>query len=186
MKFVLDTDIKKKQMIFSVEAVSFITDPKNSWNSPTLYMEMKGDASSMRAIWAHLVKHRDDEKTNIKLHTNMDEISLSVTKGTKFVSQTHDGHMFIYTNEFGETSRKYFIGGDNETPPEMFLDSFRINVPHIPILPEWINPLWKTGLEKQGIVPMRVFSNNQFNCWKIKDKFSWEDLIKEEVHKWLN
>lgn len=183
MKARLATKIKGKDQIFDFECVTLIE--KNTYSSPFLLMEMAGPITAVRAAWAHLVKRRegnDTVATDIKVQLNTGGVFLRVTPGNKIYSAPQNGNLVLYTQGFGPRERKYFLGGDMETPSDYFLDAFRINVSTLPILREWANELWKRGLNKGLLMPLKTYGHF-YNAWEIAEA-GWIEIVKEVAKEW--
>lgn len=185
MKIILDTQMKKKRLHFEAELVTAIINPIG-YNDVITLIEMVGSTTAQQAIWAHLVSHKDADNiytTDLKLLSKGKDKTLQLKPKTKFATKTIGDNFIIMDISYNEKKREYFVGGSIEVPPPDFFDSFRINVPNIPVLPEWETQLWKLGISFGGVEPLTVYSNHGLQAWKLNQN-GWEDKIKEEVVKW--
>ena len=186
MKITLDTEIKKKRHVFSSDAV-VCAMYGNNYNLGLTFLELHGEDTANRAIWAHLVKGRKGdgyERIDLHIETMTGSEFIYVELGKKFTHRTIDNHLFIYLTDFLDKSRRMFTGGTFDEPSEVFMDAFRINLPNIPVLPQWEYHLWQNGLQIEGIRPHKIYSNSPFTAWTINPDADWEQMLEKEVSKW--
>lgn len=186
MKIYLQTEIKKKDVVYEADTSTVIIDTKGGYSREITFLELHGSTSATRAMWAHLVKHRKgnyEQSTGITVHAHTGTFELTIKPGAKFITHTINKSFFIVGEGWKEQQRRYFLGGSETEAPPYFMDSLRINLDDIPILPSWKNHLWKLGLEFGGIEALGTFGMSEY-AWKITNLRKWKSEITEGVKRW--
>jgi hypothetical protein len=180
----LSTTIKGKLQTFNFQIPLYILP--NDYNPIFAALELAGSPSAIRAAWAHLVKHREDDKarTDVKINILGDWDAVYVMPKKKIICISMENNLLLLAPEFMAKSRQYFFGGTEDEPSPYFMDAFRINVPNVPVLPEWKQQLWTKGLENRLIQPM-IIHGCAMTAWNIMIK-GWESIVKEMVVAWHN
>jgi hypothetical protein len=190
MRLVFSTTIKQKPQVLTCEAIMVALNPTESrYSPPVSFLELVGSASTTRAMWAHLVKRRTEDRvvnTDIIMQLPSGDTALQVMPRTKYGTRAIGKSFFIIDIRYMDKMRKYMIGGSYEDPNRYFMDALRINVPELPVLPEWKVALWKKGIDMGGIVPQIVHGNDT-NAWTIENEGKvWNKILKEVVNTWHN
>lgn len=167
------TTIKEKEQTFKAEATTLITNDKE-----LALIELHGPMTTVRAIWAHVVKSRKSnevEQSDIKVNVGIGWTSLWIPGGTKFNKLEEKNYLLLWSPAWGEKKRSYIFGGDLDTPPIHFMDGLRQNVLGLPVLSKWEKELWKAGIEGGQIIPLNTYNASLF-AWDITPKGSSSDI----------
>jgi len=183
MKAVLTTVTKSKKKTHVFECgVSFAA----TYGTTLQFIELYGPITAMRAIWSDIVQGRkngDIASIDTKLMVEGKQVTLQVRGGTSFIKREIDKRIYIMDHGWTDAERRFFMGGDLDTPSVYFMDAFRINVPDVAILPEWIPDFWRLGVKKGLVFPIKTYG--ALFAWTIKlvgnNEQTWDDLTKEFI-----
>jgi len=160
----------------TVECVAAAQD-KGYYGDGLLYLELRGATEATRAIWANIVKRRDERSltpTNVKLINPGDRTgTISVIPRTKYHMRIKGDRLAMFHHKLDRLHRNYVLGGDDETPPPHFQITLQQKI-DIPFLQEWTQTIWKKALELELVEKMDSFG---ISCYEIKQYANWHQVL---------
>lgn len=177
----------KPSLVGIVEAWAPSLVVNNAW-SPTMYfMEIAGVQSARTAIFASLMKSRQQtssdspDPTNISFYVGGEKKDLYLAAKTKYVSVTDIPERIIVMHpDFKKDSRRCFIGGTFTTPSPMFSEALRINST-IPFTEAMVEKLWRIAIEEEAIEAMNCYGPHK--AWVVDPDLN--DLIAGRIKEAL-
>ena len=179
MKIEVHATVKGKKNVFTAFSPLLVLKGRE-----LMMLELCGANTSIRAIWANIVKsrnQRDGNGTDVYYYEGGDMQNIAVIEKEKYLSKSYPNRILIYSKRFAEKGRVAFLGGTFENPPAHFIDAFKMKAQNIPFLPSWSVSLWKMGLEIGGVKPLTVFSTNNISAWEIIETSKWQEALKERI-----
>ena len=153
-----------------------------------LFMTAFGPPQAIRAVWAHLVKHRKKRTltpTNIKVSEGPLVTTVQTMPNVNryhMINVTVDGQqgICIMRHDMNRLHAEYVVGGTEDEPSPWFEMALG-QIPTLPYREEWLTALWQMGVYARLIEPVDKCTS-ALRFWRVHtDDGQWRGLISDKM-----